>query len=206
MDSCVKIISRQTGGKRAARRLRHDGFIPGIIYGSTEAPVCVSIESTGLMKECYSSAFFSHIIEVSVNNKAEKVLPKNIDFDPVTDLPIHVDFQRVTGDSKVKIHIPIEFVDETKSPGMKKGGVLNVVIHQLECICPADRIPEKVTVSLAGHDIGSGFGIADVIIPDGIYPAHPERDAVIATIVGARVGSDDTASTASATTDVPSSS
>jgi large subunit ribosomal protein L25 len=192
MSGNVEIIERKPGGKRAARKLRHEGFVPGIVYGSTKPPVCVSVVEAGLLKECYSSAFFSHIIEVKIHNEIEKVLPRSIDFDPVTDRPIHVDFQRVAGDSKVKIHIPIEFIDEEKSPGMKKGGVLNVVIHQLECVCPADRIPEKVTVSLAGHDIGSGFGVADVVIPEGVHPANPERDSVIATIVGARIGGEDT--------------
>ncbi|MDR0942274.1 MAG: 50S ribosomal protein L25/general stress protein Ctc [Holosporales bacterium] len=185
MTSNLKIIKRDVFGKRETRKLRKDGFVPGVIYGADAEPVLVAVGEKELIAECYSSSFLGHIIDAKIGNKAEKFLPKEITFHPVTDKPIHIDFQRISADSKVKIGIAVEFVNEDKSPGLKKGGVINVIIHKLECLCSPTAIPEKIIVDVADKDIGYSFLLEDIKLPRGISPAFPERDAVLATIVGA---------------------
>lgn len=187
MASSLKISLREVSGKRANRKLRHDGLVPGIIYGDNKEPTLVSIGEKELLAECYTLAFLGHVIEAKLGTKTEKFLPKEIEFDPVTEKPIHVDFQRVSKDSKVKVGIAVEFINEDKSPGMKKGGVINFVVHKLECFCPPDSIPEKIVLDLNGKEIGASFLLADIKLPDGVVPVNQERDAVIATIAGARV-------------------
>lgn len=189
MDINLNIKERKADGKRAARKLRHESMVPGVVYGSGTEPMAVSINTKALEQLCYSSSFFSHVIDVNLAGKAEKILPRSVDYHPVTDKPIHVDFQRVSRDSKIKVHISIEFVDEEKSPGMKKGGVLNIVVHQLECLCSANSIPEKFVLSLSGKEIGDSFLLENMDLPKGIEPSNPERDAVIATLVGSRTAS-----------------
>ncbi|MDR2074671.1 MAG: 50S ribosomal protein L25/general stress protein Ctc [Holosporales bacterium] len=183
----LNITERTPGGKKEARKLRHNGLVPGIVYGAGMEPISVSMDEKALKRVCFSSSFFGHVINIKLRGKAEKILPRDIDFHPVTDIPIHVDFQRVSEDSKVKIHVSIEFINEDKSIGIKKGGVLNLVVHQLECLCPADNIPEKFVLDLSGKDIGDSFGIDDIKFPSGVTPAHPERDSIIATLVGSRI-------------------
>ncbi|MDR1488853.1 MAG: 50S ribosomal protein L25/general stress protein Ctc [Holosporales bacterium] len=192
MNTVLNIVPRTSGGKKLARKLRHDGFVPGIIYGADSIPISVSVGAKELSQLCYHSAFFNHIIQAKIGDKVEKILPRIIDFHPVTDEPIHVDFQRVTSDSKIKVSISVEFINEEKSPGMKKGGLLNIVVHQLECFCLASNIPEKIVIDLSGKDIGEGFELSGISFPDGVVPAHAERDAIIATIVGARTTTEST--------------
>lgn len=190
MSGKLNISVRIPGGKKEARRLRYEGKIPGVIYGSG-MPVSVSVDAKALEQVCYSSAFFSHVIEVKLDGKTEHILPREIDYNPVTDRPIHIDFQRISQDSKIKIHVAIEFIDEEKSPGMKKGGVLNTVVHQLECLCPASDIPEKFVLSLAGKEIGDSLLLTDIVLPTGVEPVNAERDSVIATLVSSRTSADD---------------
>ncbi len=191
MTSDLKIAIRQAGGKKEARKLRHNGLVPGVVYGSDKEPVSVSVDLKALERVCYTSAFFSHVIDVNLGKQKEQILPRDISFDPVTDRPIHVDFQRISKNSKIKVHVAIEFINEDKSPGMKKGGVLNIVVHQLECLCPANSIPEKFTLDLTGKEIGESIVLSDVALPKNIVPANPERDAVIATVVGSRTTVED---------------
>lgn len=199
----LNISMRTPGGKKEARKLRHEGMIPGIVYGSGTDPVSVSIDTKALEQVCYSSAFFSRVIDINLSGKTEKVLPREVDYHPVTDRPIHVDFQRISKNSKIKVHVSIEFIDEDKSPGMKKGGVLNTVVHQLECLCPADNIPEKFVLSLAGKEIGDSFLLLDLNLSQGVEAAHPERDVVIATLVGSRTSSADAEVSAEAIGETP---
>ncbi|MDR0695806.1 MAG: 50S ribosomal protein L25/general stress protein Ctc [Holosporales bacterium] len=187
MTSSLKITERTTAGKREMRKLRHNGLVPGVIYGGGKEPLLVSVCEKELMGECYSLAFLGHIIEAQFGPKIEKFLPKEVVFHPVTGRPIHADFQRVSGDSKVRLGIAVEFINEDKSPGIKRGGVINVVVHKLECLCSPESIPEKIVVDLAGSDIGDTFLLENIQLPDGTVAAHPERDSVIATIVSARV-------------------
>lgn len=191
MASNIIVTERTSSGKKAARKLRHEGFVPGVIYGDDKAPVMVSVGEKELIAECYSLSFLGHVIEAKIGSKTEKFLPKEIEFDPVTDRPVHIDFLRVSKNSKVKVSIAIEFVNEDKSPGIKKGGIVNVVVHKLDCFCSPDAIPEKLSIDLSGKDIGDGFLLENMELPEGVSPVNPERDSVIATIVGSNVGSDD---------------
>lgn len=183
----LKIEKRELAGKKAARRLRHEGFIPGVIYGDMKEPVLVSVGEKELMAACYSSSFFSHIIDVTIGSTTEKILPRDISFDTVTDCPIHVDFQRISKNAKVRVSIAVEFANEEKSPGMKKGGVINFVVHQLECLCSPESIPEKLVLDLSGKEIGDSFTLDQIQLPNGVSAAHPERDHTIATLVSSRV-------------------
>ncbi|MDR3224648.1 MAG: 50S ribosomal protein L25/general stress protein Ctc [Holosporales bacterium] len=187
MATNLRIVERDGGGKKAAKKLRRDGFVPGIIYGANSEPAMVAIGEKELLVECYSSAFLSHVIEVKIGSNFEKFLPKSVVFHPVTNQPVHVDFQRVLKDSKVRIGVAIEFINEDKSPGLKKGGVVNIVVHKLECLCAPDSIPERLTVDMSGKEMGDSISLEEISLPQGVVAAHPERDSIIATIVGARV-------------------
>jgi large subunit ribosomal protein L25 len=192
----LKIVARSASGKRETRKLRHEGFVPGIIYGGNAAPRLVSVHAKELGLECGDPAFLGHVIDVDIGSEHEKFLPKEIVLHPVTGHPVHIDFQRVSKDSKVKVGITIEFVNELKSPGLKKGGIINVVVHKLECLCSPASIPPVISIDVTGKDIGDSLLLSDIELPDGVVAAHPERDSIIATIVGARVGSADAAADA----------
>ncbi|MDR1391052.1 MAG: 50S ribosomal protein L25/general stress protein Ctc [Holosporales bacterium] len=192
MPSLV-ITKRNVFGRRAVKGLRYEGIVPGIIYGDNKEPVSVSVGEKELLAECYTSAFLGHIIEVEIDSKVEKFLPKKVLFNPVTNKPVHVDFLRVSKNSKVKVSIAIEFINEEKAPGLKKGGVMNVVVHKLECFCSPDSIPEKIFVDLSGKNIGDSFSLSDIKLPKGISPVNSERDSLIATLVGSRSQSEDEA-------------
>ncbi|MDR1289410.1 MAG: 50S ribosomal protein L25/general stress protein Ctc [Holosporales bacterium] len=191
MATSLKIAERSAHGKRAARKLRHDGFVPGVIYGGDRGPVLVEIAAKELKIECESAAFFGHAIEMKLESIIEKFIPKQVDLHPVTGIPIHVDFQRITKDSRVKVSISIEFTNEDKAPGIKKGGVINFIVHRLECYCSPESIPERLLVDLTGKEIGDSILLMEIALPDGVAPVHQERDSVIATIAGARVSSGD---------------
>lgn len=199
MASNLVVTERSASGKKVARKLRHDGYVPGVIYGDEKAPVLVSVGEKELIAECYTSAFLGHVIEAKIGSKLEKFLPKQIEFDPITDRPVHIDFLRVSKNSKVKVSIAIEFVNEDKSPGIKKGGIVNVVVHKLECLCSPESIPEKLTIDLSGKDIGDGFMLDNLALPKGVTPVNAERDAVIATIVSARMTEEEETTTEEAT-------
>ncbi|MDR1333565.1 MAG: 50S ribosomal protein L25/general stress protein Ctc [Holosporales bacterium] len=188
MASSLRIVARNASGKREARKLRHSGFVPGVIYGGGSDPELVAIGAKELRLECGSRAFLGHVIDVDLNSKHEQFLPKEVVLHPVTGEPVHVDFQRISKDSTVRVGIVIEFINELKSPGLKRGGVINVVVHNLECICSPVSIPASIIIDVTGKEIGDSLLLADIKLPDGVTAAHPERDAIIATIVGARVG------------------
>jgi large subunit ribosomal protein L25 len=174
---------RTLSGTGGARAVRASGMVPGIIYGNEKAPEMISMDPKALMAECLQPGFFSRLYSVAVDGKPQEVLAKDVQFHPVTDRPIHVDFMRVSKGAKVHVFVPISFINEDKAPGIKRGGVLNVVHHNIELICPAQFIPEKLTVDLSGRDINQTIHIDALALPEGITAAHPERDNTIATIV-----------------------
>ena len=192
MSSSLIVTDRSASGKKSLRKLRYEGYVPGVIYGDGKAPVLVSVREKELLAECYSSAFLGHVIETNINGNNEKFLPKQIEFDPISDRSLHIDFLRISKNSKVKVSIAIEFINEDKSPRNKKGGVVNVVVHKLECFCSPESIPEKLTIDLSGKDIGEGFTIDKLELPEGVVPVNAERDAVIATIVSAKMTEEET--------------
>ncbi|HYD67862.1 50S ribosomal protein L25/general stress protein Ctc [Azospirillum sp.] len=173
--------ARGRAGKGTARQTRRDGRIPAVIYGGKQAPITISLEQIGFTRILHKPGFFTHLFDVTVDGATHRVLPRDVQFHPVTDVPLHVDFLRVTGDTRITVQIPVEFVDQEKSQGLKKGGVLNIVRHEIECTCAADSIPEHITVSCEGFDVGESIHISAVKLPEGVKPTI-DRDFTIATI------------------------
>lgn len=172
-----------TGGSRAARR---DGFVPGVIYGGDEAPVAVSVKYNEVLKAINSGQFLSNMIELSHDGKSQKVLTKDVQFHPVTDMPVHVDFYRVTAKSIIEVEVSVNFVGEDDAPGLKAGGTLNVVRYAIEVKCPAGSIPDSIEVDVSAMEIGEAIHISEVTLPAGVKPSITDRDFTIATIVASR--------------------
>lgn len=152
--------ARARAGKGTARATRLKGRVPGVIYGEKQTPELISIDTRELLKELHKGNFFSRLFNVEFEGKAERVLARDVQLDPVSDRPIHVDFQRVGKGSRVRIFIPVQFLEQDQSPGIKKGGVLNIVRHEVEFFCQPDTIPESISISLAGMDIGHSIHIS----------------------------------------------
>ncbi|HEX6958244.1 MAG TPA: 50S ribosomal protein L25/general stress protein Ctc [Ferrovibrio sp.] len=174
--------ARSRAGKGTARATRLKGRVPGVIYGEKLAPELISIDGRDLLKELSKGSFFSRLFTVEFAGKTERVLARDVQLDPVSDRPIHVDFQRVGKGSRVRIFIPVHFLDQDQSPGLKKGGVLNIVRHEVEFFCQPDSIPEAISISLAGMEIGHSIHISAFQLPEGIRPVIQDRDFTVATI------------------------
>lgn len=184
---------RTLSGTGGARAVRASGLVPGIIYGNKKDPEMIAMDPKALMVECLQPGFFSRLYAIAIDGKAQEVLAKDVQFHPVTDRPLHVDFMRVGKGAKVHVFVPVVFINEDKAPGIKRGGVLNIVHHNLELICPAQFIPEKLTIDLTGRDINQTIHLEDLTLPEGVVAAHPERDNTVATIVAPTVESEKSA-------------
>ncbi len=175
--------SRDRAGKGASRALRNSGRVPAVMYGNNEEPQGIHIEEKLLIKALMTGHFFNSVVMIDVGGKQVRTLPKDVQFHPVTDRPLHADFLRISEHATVTVEVPVVFVDEDKSPGMKRGAVLNIVRHELELICDAAAIPDDVTISLAGLDVGASVHISHVTLPEGASSAITARDFTIATLV-----------------------
>jgi len=171
--------TRDRVGKGASRALRRDGRIPAVIYGNKQDPVGIHVGERELMKLLMTGHFMNSVVMVN----GERTLPKDVTFDAVTDRPVHVDFLRISEHASVHVNVPIIFADEEESPGIKRGGVLNIVRHELELICDAAEIPDDITISLKGVDVGDSIHISSVTLPKGATSAITDRDFTIATLV-----------------------
>jgi large subunit ribosomal protein L25 len=185
--------SRERAGKGPARATRRTGHVPGVIYGAKKDPNLISVEERRLTKLLHQGGFFSTLFDVKVNGKAERVLARDVQFDPVSDKPVHIDFLRVSAATSVHVEVSVHFINEDKCPGIKGGGVLNVVRHEVELTCRADAIPQHIEVDLAGLDIGDGVHISMVKLPEGVHPTITDRDFTIATIAAPTVVREETA-------------
>jgi large subunit ribosomal protein L25 len=174
---------RERAGKGASRALRRDGRVPAVIYGGKEEPVAIHVEAKELVRQLNTGYFMNSIVMVDLGGKKVRALPKDVALHPVTERPIHVDFLRLAKDAKIQVAVPVLFVNEEESPGLKKGGVLNVVRHELELICESDKIPDNITIDVAGLDVGDAVHISRVNLPDGSESAITDRDFTIATLV-----------------------
>ncbi len=174
--------ARQGTGKGAARATRREGFVPGVIYGDNKEPILLKMDPRVLMAQVRSHGFFATQFKINLDGQDHTVLARDVQLHPVTDEPLHVDFMRVTDRTKVTVSIYVEFINEEESPGLKRGGVLNIVRHEVEVICAAGSIPEKLVVDLASLDIGDAAKISDVDLPAGAVPTITDRDFTIATI------------------------
>ena len=179
----LKAQAREGVGKGAARELRRQGLVPAVIYGDKKPPVTISVAYKDVHKQIYAGGFKSHIIELDVDGTKHNVIPRDYQLDPVKDFPIHVDFLRVGKGTKLNVHVSVNFINEEASPGLKRGGTLNVVRHTVEVSAPASDIPEEITVDMTGYDIGDSVHISAVTLPKGVTPVIADRDFTIATIV-----------------------
>ena len=174
---------RERAGKGASRALRREGRVPAVIYGGKEDPVAIHVEAKELVRQLGTGHFMNSIVMVEVGGKKVRTLPKDVAVHPVSDRPTHVDFLRLAKDAKIQVAVPVVFVNEDDSPGLKKCGVLNVVRHDLELVCESDKIPDEIVLDVTGLDIGDSIHISHVSLPEGSTSAITDRDFTIATIV-----------------------
>ena len=175
--------TRERAGKGASRVLRREGRVPAVVYDNNETPLSIHVEEKALVKALSGGHFMNSVVMIEAGATPVRTLPKDVQFHPVTDRPLHVDFLRISEHAKVTVAVPIRFTDEDESKGIKRGGVLNQVRHDLELVCDAAEIPEEILISLAGMDIGDSLHISAVTLPKGTESAITDRDFTIATIV-----------------------
>ncbi len=178
----ISAEARERAGKGAARAARRAGRVPAVIYGNKETPVLISLDPLELRQQLRRSGFFAHIFEVKVNGDTHRVLARDVQRDPVTDRPLHVDFMRFSAKTRINIDVAVRFINEEESPGIKMGGVLNIVRHAVELLCSPENIPEYLTVDLTGLEMGDGVHISDIELPEGVQPTITDRDFTVATI------------------------
>ena len=192
----LKAEAREQVGKGSARAVRRNGKVPAVIYGDKQPPLPIALSQKDVYYKIHGGGFMTTIATIDVDGQKIRVLPKDYQLDPVRDHPMHVDFLRIGKDTEVNVNVPVHFVNEDKSPGIKRGGVLNIVRHDVEFHCPADAIPEFITVDLAGTDIGDSIHISAVTLPAGVRPVIHDRDFTIATIAGSSAMKPEAAETA----------
>jgi large subunit ribosomal protein L25 len=175
--------ARDRAGKGASRALRREGRVPAVIYGNNEEPQMVHVEEKLLNKLLGTGHFFNSVVMVEVGGKKIRTLPKDVAFHPVNDRPLHADFLRVSEHATIHVNVPVVFKNEDASPGLKRGGVLNIVRHELEMVCDAAEIPDEIVIDLTGFDVGDSIHISTVTLPKGATSAITDRDYTIATIV-----------------------
>jgi large subunit ribosomal protein L25 len=183
----LPIQGRDRAGKGGARAVRREGLVPGIVYGAGGEPALVAMETKALMRELRNPGFFSHVREVELDGGPLRVIPRAVQFHPVTDVATHFDLMRVSADASITVAIPVRFFNEELSPGLKHGGVLNVVRHEVELICPVDAIPESVDIDLAGFSVGDSIHFSQVVNASSLRPVIADRDFTVATIAAPTV-------------------
>jgi large subunit ribosomal protein L25 len=174
---------RERVGKGAARAVRREKRLPAVIYGDKKDPISISLDPKLIEKETNRASFFTRKITIHVGKDSVQVLPRAVQFHPVTDRTIHIDFLRISKETKVHVSIPLHFKNEDKSPGLKRGGILNIVHHEVEVICSASDIPQGFDVDLSGADIGKAFHISAITFPEGVKMVSDEKGYTIATII-----------------------
>lgn len=179
--------ARDRAGKGTARAARREGLVPAVIYGNKEKPVMISLDYTKFNRELHRPGFFTHLFEITLDGATHRVLPRDVQLDPVYDRPLHVDFLRVGETTEITLKVPVEFVNVETCPGLKKGGVLNVVRHDIEVYALASNLPEKIIVDLAGFEVGASIHISSVKLPEGVRPTITDRDFTVATIAAPTV-------------------
>ncbi|MAS15034.1 MAG: 50S ribosomal protein L25/general stress protein Ctc [Nitratireductor sp.] len=178
----LKAEARERVGKGSARAIRRNGKVPAVIYGEKDAPLSITLPYKEVSMKIFGGGFLTTIATIDVDGKKIQVLPKDYQLDPVRDFVMHVDFLRIGKGTVVTVNVPVHFINEETAPGIKRGGVLNVVRHEVEFTCPATAIPEYIEVDLDGMDIGDSAHISTVKLPEGVQPTITDRDFTIATI------------------------
>ena len=181
--STLKATKRSTASTGQINKLRAEGFIPAILYGGKKDNLTISLKKLHLQDIIKTESFMSKVLNLDIDGSPEKVLPRDVAYDPVSDEPIHIDFLRIVKGSKLTLEIPVKFINHEKSPGLKKGGVLNTVRRKVEFKCPAENIPDEIVVDLENTEIGTSIKISSVKLPENVIPTITDRDFVIATVV-----------------------
>jgi large subunit ribosomal protein L25 len=191
----IKATARPNSGKGAARQARREGQVPGVIYGDGKEPTTISVDARDLGKTIAKGKFLATIFDIDVNGQKTRVIPRDVQIDPIRDHAIHIDFLRINANSRVRINVPCRFINEVASPGLKRGGVLNIVRHDVEVTCPPDKIPAVFEFDLTGLEIGRSIHISATTMPEGVKPTILGRDFTVATIVGAVADKEEAATT-----------
>ncbi len=198
--------ARDRAGKGASRAMRREGRVPAVIYGDKQEPLTIHLEEKALVKAMSNGHFMNSVVMIDVSGGQTRTLPKDVQFHPVTDRPLHVDFLRIAEHAKVHVNVPIRFSGDDRSRGIKRGGVLNAVRHELELVCDAANIPDEIEIDLSELDIGDSLHISQVRLPQGTEWAITDRDFTVATIVapsGMKAEAEDAAAAAATPADVP---
>jgi large subunit ribosomal protein L25 len=192
-------VARSGTGKGAARSVRREGRIPAVIYGGGVSPEPISVDFKEVNKFIYAGHFLTSIFELEIDGRKERVLPRDYQLDVVADRPVHVDFLRLSPGSRVRIGVPVHVVNREASPGLKKGGAVNLVLHNVEVLAPADSIPESITIDLTGLDFHDSVHVSAIKLPEGCRPVGAKADLTVVTIVPPTVMAEETpAATATA--------
>ncbi|WP_273717625.1 MULTISPECIES: 50S ribosomal protein L25/general stress protein Ctc [Bartonella] len=178
----LKAEKRERVGKGSSRELRRNGLIPAVIYGEKQPPLAITVPYKEIFYKIHAGGFRTTIATIVLDKQKIMVLPKDYQLDPVRDFPLHVDFLRISAKSVVEVNIPVHFLNEDTAPGLKKGGVLNIVRHEIECTAPASAIPEAIEIDLSSYSIGDSIHISAVQLPKDVTPIIQDRDFTIATI------------------------
>ena len=185
--SNLKAIKRENTSTGSNNKLRSDGFIPAVLYGGKDSNQNISIQIKEIKNLINSDTFLSKVLEIDIDGKKEKVIPRDVAYNVVSEEPIHIDFMRIVSGKKIILEIPVKFINHPDSPGLKRGGVLNIVRRKVELRCPAENIPDEIIVDLAGTDIGTSIKISSIKLPDNVIPTITDRDFVVATVAAPTV-------------------
>ena len=186
-SSEIKAQARARSGKGGARAVRREDRVPGVVYGDGGKPENISVNGRELNVIVGRGKFLSTVFDLDIDGKKARVIPRDIQLDPVKDWPIHVDFQRVGAGARIRVDVPVRFINEGLSPGLKRGGVLNIVRHEIEVTCPADAIPDYFEFNLEGLEIGRSVHISAIKLPEGVKPTIQNRDFTVATVAGHKI-------------------
>ena len=194
---------RESAGKGAARAIRRQGRVPAIVYGDKQEPVNISLEPRELQRALAREGFFAHLVDITIDGSTQRTLPRDIQYHPVSDMPLHVDFMRVGAGAQVTVTVPVHFINQETAPGLRRGGILNVVRHGIEMVCSVDNIPEHIVVDLDGLDIGVSVHIGAGTMPENARPVIQERDFTVASIGASSAGREEAAAAAAAAAVAP---
>jgi large subunit ribosomal protein L25 len=183
---------RQRAGKGSARAARRAGQVPAVVYGNKLEVLSIAIERKQLERELHQPGFFIRLMEITLDGESHRVLPRDVQYHPVTDAPLHVDFLRFSADRKITVAVPMQFTNEAESPGLKRGGTLNIVRHRVEVLCTADNIPQTFVIDLSGFDIGDAVHASQLSLPEGVTFTITDRDFTIATVAAPTVVAEET--------------
>ncbi len=181
-NEVIKAELRTKAGKGSSRAIRRDGLVPAVVYGAKKDVTMITVDHIAVVKLLNTGGFLNTTYDVEIEGKKEMVLPRDVQFHPVSDKPLHVDFLRLAQNATIAINVPVHFLNEEECPGIKQGGIINVVKHDIELSCPANDIPEAIEIDLTGLELGDSVHISSITLPDGVTSVIDDRDFTIATI------------------------